>query len=129
MTTVYDVSEHPLLSAKAKSLAAVSVADPTNQVFVEQTALAAELLGVSETTYTGDKLTKIERALALQINYQLLLDPEVFFKKYTTSAQSKQGVGYRDGISLVFPMAAGLVEEAVGSGAWLNCTSVRRAVR
>lgn len=126
MTVVYDVSEHPLLSAKAVALAATDDADSK---FTEQTALAAELLGVSETTYTGDKLTKINRALALQINYQLLLDPEVFFKKYTTSAQSKQGVGYRDGISLVFPMAAGLVEEAVGSGAWLDCTSVRRAVR
>jgi hypothetical protein len=118
-TTVYDVSGHALLSAKAAGL--------SDDALVEQTAWAAELLGVSETTYTGDKLTKVKRALVLQINYQILLDPEVFYKKSNFSAASKQSTVYRDGISLVFPMAAGLIAEVDGAEGWRDCKSVRRS--
>lgn len=119
-TVVYDVSGHKLLSAKAAALA--------TDVFVEQVAWAAELLGVSETTYTGDKLTKIKRALVLQLNYQLLLPIDAFFKKSEASLGSKQSVTYRDGLSLIFPMAAALISEVDGADGWMDCTSVRRAV-
>jgi hypothetical protein len=121
-TVVYDVSDSPLLSAKVKGY--------LPPVLEEQTAWAAQLLGVDETAYTGDKQTKVKRAIALQLNYQALLDPEIFIKKSTASSQSKQSVMYRDGIPMVFPMAAAIVAEVIGgtSGAdgWKDCRSVRR---
>jgi hypothetical protein len=118
---VYDVSDHPMLSAKAANL--------SEDRLVEETALAAEYLGIQETTFTGTDLTQIKRYLVMQINYQILLDPEVYFKKATASAGSKQNVVYRDGISPVLKFALQGVSTVLGSSGWLDCTSVRRQVR
>lgn len=120
----YDVSEHPLLNAQAKALA-----KKDDEAFAERTAYAAELLGISDTTYSGVGLTKIRRALALEINWLLDLPMEAFYKKSSASSASKQSVTYRDGIGLIFPLSAQMVAEVNGSGEWADCTSVRRAVR
>jgi len=120
----YDVSEHPFLSAQAKALA-----KKDDAAFAERTAYAADLLGISETSYSGAGLTKVRRALALEINWLLDLPLEAFYKKSSASSASKQSTTYRDGISLIFPLSAQMVAEVNGSGAWADCTSVRRAVR
>lgn len=117
----YDLAEHPLLSAKAAAL--------KEEVFAEQVALAAERLGVSETVFTGAALSRIKRYLALQLNWQLQVPIEAFYKVQEASSASKQNTTYRSGISLVYPLALAGVQSVLGSGGWADCTSVRRAVR
>lgn len=118
---VYEVSDHSMLSAKAKGLGEDRLAD--------ETALAAERLGISTTTFTGSDLTKIKRYLALQINYQVEFPLEALYKKAQSSAGSKQSVVYRDGVSIILPLALAGVNDVLGSSGWADCTSVRRAVR
>lgn len=121
----YDVSEHPLLSAKSKAIVAKDTANSTT-VFAEWTAYAAELLGVADKTFSGDDLLKINRALALQINYLLNVVDEMFIFKQVSSVQSKQTVTYRDP-ALIFPGATAIVNSV--AGAWGDITSLRRQVR
>lgn len=123
MTTVYVVSEHPLLSVKAKALR-----EKDEDAFAEQVALAANLLGVDETTYTGDTLAKVNRALVLQLNYQLLLDPDVFLHKSAASQHSKQSILYRGGDGgppLVMGQAMAIIKEIRYESGWDNMRAVR----
>ena len=121
----YDLAEHPLLDSVARELSVKK-----EESFKAQVALAAELLGISALTFTGDTLAKIKRYLALQVNYQLQLPPEVFIKKQASSQASKQNATYRDGIALVNPLIAQavavLIETETGDDAWENIRSVRR---
>jgi hypothetical protein len=94
----YDVSEHVLLSPVAQELA--------DDVFEEQQAWAEDLLGISGTSYTGQNKRRVERYLAMQINWQLQLPKGIWYTKQVSSSQSKQNVTYRDGILLVDPAAA-----------------------
>lgn len=122
MTVTYAVSEHPLLSAKALALA------KNEDAFAEQVAFAAELLGVDQTVYVDDQLLSIQRALVLQLNYQLSLSPDVFLYKSTASLQSKQTVVYRGGDSgppLVLTQALQLVKNVRLQSGWGNIKSVR----
>lgn len=122
MSSVYLVSEHPLLSAKAKVLAA------KEEDFAEQVALAADLLGVSETTYTGDALSKINRAVVLQLNYMLQLGMDPFIYRSAASERSKQSVMYRGGDNgppLVLALAANLVRFVNYETGWGNIKAVR----
>lgn len=124
---LYDLSSNLLLSNLAKS---IRTDDPPR--FEEQVALAADLLGVGDSTYTGSDLAKIERALALQLNHQIQIQekhPELFFAKSIASTQTKQGMTYRDVEGLRLPFAVALVASVVNDAAWLDCKSVRRSFR
>ena len=92
MTVVYTVSEHPLLGGKAKAAAS------SEDSFAELTAVAAQLLGVDETVYTGSALASVERAIVMQLNYMSLIKPEMFIYASEASSHSKQAVTYRDEI-------------------------------
>jgi hypothetical protein len=125
VTAVYVVSEHPLLSVKAKALATNSAKE---EEFAEQVALAADLLGVSETTYTGDTLLKVNRAVVLQLNYQIQLGLDPFIFQSAASDRSKQSVQYRggeDGPSLVFPQAANIIKQVQYESGWGCIRAVR----
>lgn len=125
MTAVYVVSEHPLLSVKAKALATNSAKE---EEFAEQVALAADLLGVSETTYTGDTLLKVNRAVVLQLNYQLELGLSPFIYQSAASERSKQSAQYRggeDGPPLVFAQAANIVKQVQYESGWGCIRAVR----
>ena len=108
----YDVSDHPLRSAASSKL--------EEPIFEEHQAWAEDLLGVAGTSYTGRSKSMIQRAITLQINWQLTLPKDIWFHKQVSSSQSKQNVTYRDGILWVDPRAEQLVsfveaEEDVGS--------------
>lgn len=121
MTVVYTVSEHPLLGGKAKAAAA------NDEYFAELTAVAAQLLGVDETVYTGSALASVERAIVLQLNYMSLIEPRMFVYVNEASSHSKQAVTYRDNIGMVLPTAAALVSavnHAAGIG-WGNIKAIR----
>lgn len=118
----YDVSEHPLLSGSAKGL--------SEDLFAEHQAWAEDLLGISGTSYTGTSKARVNRAIALQINWQLALPKDIWFNKQTSSIQSKQNVTYRDAIVWVDPRAQELidlvlVEEAVEGAGYGNIRSIR----
>lgn len=120
----YDVSVHALLSDKAKSLFAKQPA-----AFAEQQELAVNLLGLTDTSFTGSKLAIVNRAIVMQLNYQLELSPSIFLHKQASSSQSRQNVTYRDNIGLLYQPAAALLTSAGVTGSWGNITSVRRSVR
>ena len=101
----YDVSEHPLRSPDVKGL--------SEELFGEHQAWAEDLLGVSGTSYTGASKKKVERAITLQMNWQLMLPKDVWYTKQVSSSQSKQNVTYRDGILLIDPRAMALIELVV----------------
>ena len=121
MTVVYSVSEHPLLGGKAKAAAA------NEEYFAELTAVAAQLLGVSETVYTGSALESVERAIVLQLNYMSLIEPRMFVYVAESSSHSKQAVTYRDDIGLILPAAAALVRavNTVSGIGWDNIKAIR----
>jgi len=120
VTTVYTLSEHLLLSAKAKALVGSS-----EEAFAEHVALAAELLGVSEEVYTDTDLVTVLRALAYQVNWQLQFDMDALLYSSTSSSASKQSVTYREGISLVSPFALGILRRFRSSSGWGNIKAVR----
>lgn len=125
----YDVSEHPLLGVKGKQLVESALPE-----FEEQQAIAVQRLRLLEdTAYTSHQLTFLNRAIALQINWQLQLPLSSRYYKQESSSHSKQNVTYRDLIPLVNPEAAdivaGILDIAVTAAQWGDCTSVRRAVR
>lgn len=124
MAVTYIVSEHPLLSPKAKALVS------SEEAFAEQTALAASLLGVDETVYVDDDLAKVNRAIALQVNYQIELSakPDIWYAQSVASSHSKQSVTYRGGASgpsLIFPQAMQLVKGVQFESGWDNIKAVR----
>lgn len=122
----YAVSEHKLLNASATLLA-----QDDEETFLEQQAWAESQLGVSGTAYTGSQKKLVERALALQINWQLQLPADVWYVKQGASTQSRQNITYRDGIQFVDPRAAALIAqvetEATGDigGRYGNIRSIR----
>lgn len=125
----YDVSDHPLLDLKATQLYAKS-----SDLFVEYEALAVQQLGLkSDTSYTDTQLLSLRRAIALQINWMLMVPASAAWVKQESSAHSKQNVTYRDGIPVVDPRAAAIVAEVIPidevADRWSSITSVRRAVR
>ena len=121
----YDVSEHPRLGAKGKQLFAKN-----EEQFEDEQALAVERLNLgASTTYTAAQLKSINRAIALQINWQLEVPISARYIKQESSSQSHNNITYRDGIPLVSPEAIGALPLDVQAGLWGDITSVRRAVR
>ena len=121
----YDVSDHPLLGSKGTQLFAKS-----SEAFEQQQAWAVDLLRLeADTSYTAAERLSINRALALQINWQLELPLSLWYMKQEASAQSKSSITYRDGVSLISPMAQGALPATVTARQWGSITSVRRAVR
>jgi hypothetical protein len=121
VTVVYTVSEHPLLSSKAK--AGLS----NEELAIELTAVAAQWLGVDETVYTGSALASINRAIVLQLNYMALIKPEMFIYLSEGSSHSKQSVVYREEIPVLYPGAVALVNSvnrSLGIG-WGNIKAIR----
>jgi hypothetical protein len=120
---IFDLSDHPLLGPKAKALLR------DEDAFVEQVALAAELYGVSDLTFEGDKLNSVRRWLVLQLNHQLTVLQDhgsVWFAKQVASSQSRQSITYRDGDPLIFQpgfAAVQAIADEDGEG-WENCRSV-----
>ena len=76
MATDFDVSDHALLSAKAAKLDA-------DKVLPAQVALAADLLGLDGLDLAGQAKQKAQRALALQVSYQVEagVDAAVYFSR------------------------------------------------
>lgn len=112
-----------MLSTKSKS-----TATGNSDLFAELTAIAAQLLGVDETSYTGSDLEAVERAIVLQLNYMALIEPRMFVYQSESSAHSKQAVSYRglSELTLLYPMAAALVKSVSGSGSgWDNIKAIR----
>ncbi len=119
----YDVTDHPLLSAKAKALV------KNSDAFEAYTSLAAELLGVADTTYTGLNLAKISRAVAREVGWLLELNYDVLLHKQAASSQSKQTITYRD-VTLIDPIAAAIVSAvnavlSTTGSSWADCRAIR----
>lgn len=121
----YDLADHPLLDSTAKGLQTKQ-----EDAFKAQVALAAELLKVDTLTFTGTDLVRVKRYLALQLNYQLKLLPDVFLKSQESSQASHQSVTYRNEIGLINPIAAqgvaALIGEESSDSLWEDIRSVRR---
>lgn len=100
----YDVSEHPRLSTDA-----VALVTANEELFLDHQEWAIDQLGVSDTAYTGLSKRRVERAIAMQINWQLRLPKDIWFVKQGASTQSRQNVTYRDNVPLVDPAAAALI--------------------
>jgi hypothetical protein len=89
------LSSHPLLDAKAKELA---TANPDR--FAEEVNLAADLLGVSTELYEGADeaglLDTLDRAVVLQLNYQLLRGMSPLFVVGDAGARQGESRTYRN---------------------------------
>jgi len=119
----YDLSDSALLSPKAKALLTKD-----ESAFAEQVAMAAELLNVDTTVFTGSALATVLRALAIQVSWQVDLDRKALYVKAESSSASHQSVTYRDGLGLIAPEALqmiGRVLAKVGVSQWGNIKSVR----
>jgi hypothetical protein len=119
----YDVTTHPLLSPDAKGLG--------NESLRQHNELAEELLGLLDVTEVTDptQLARVKRAIVLQINWQVLLDPDArILKSKTVGAESET---YRDDLGIVDSTAVGLLEpllpaeEVKASGTWEPIRSKR----
>lgn len=99
----FDITAHALLSGDSKGLVNK---DPT--AFDEQVALATELLGLADQTFSTDETIRLERAVVLQVNWMLKLGLEPYYIKDIRSNQSAQGKTYRD-LGLLNPMAEAIV--------------------
>jgi hypothetical protein len=98
----YDVRTHPLLSPDAKGLG--------DEPLRQHNELAEELLGLLEVgeITDADKLVRVKRAVVLQVNWQVLLDPDALaLKSKTVGAESET---YRDNIGLILMDASNLLD-------------------
>jgi hypothetical protein len=112
-----DISTHPMLTPKARQMAMES---PTK--FAEEEALAASLLHVTQELY--DAATEIDdgssgsldRALVLQINYNLARDMSPFYAAAESGQREGESKTYRSIDDLLInPLAARLVDEIAGT--------------
>jgi hypothetical protein len=113
---LYDVKTHPLLSAEAKRL--------TDEPLRQQIELAEDLLGLSDISEVTDpvQLARVKKAVVLQVNWQVLLDPDaLMLKSKSVGAESES---YRDNIALTNLDAVAILEpilpttEVQASGKW-----------
>lgn len=95
---------HPLLSAEASAL------DPA--VLGEHAMVAERVLGLSGSSYEGDDALEASRAVALQINYQLSIPPEVWALQ--SSGRGARSVSYRATLPSAYPPAAEIVGALAG---------------
>jgi hypothetical protein len=105
------LSSHPLLDPKAKELA---TANPDR--FAEEVNLAADLLGVSEELYEGAEeaglLEKMDRAVVLQLNFQLLRGTGPLFVQVDSGARQGESRSYREQDQiLVNPIAVKIIDD------------------
>lgn len=104
----YDVTEHSILSDKAKQL----VLEDTLK-FVANVEMAEALLGVPEDVPTNAKvLARLQLAVGLQVNYQVQMGVDPLYIKSSGSQHAGNSVTYRD--SYVDPRAQQIVAMALG---------------
>lgn len=102
---LYDVAAHALLSPDAKGLGSESLR--------QHNELAEELLGLLDVSEVTDPamLARVKRAVAIQINWQVLLDPDaMLLKSKTVGSQSET---YRDNLPAVDTVATSLLSSLV----------------
>lgn len=102
----FDVAGHPLLGEKAKAL-------DLSAEFPEQKALAEDLLGLSGIDVNGDLKAKGERAIALQINYQI--ESSLFAEVYQRVRLGDRDYEYRDAPGLVSQVASSLAGQLLAT--------------
>lgn len=102
----FDVAGHPLLGAKAKAL-------DLSAELPEQKALAEDLLGLSGIDVMGDLKAKGERAIALQINYQL--ESALFAEVYQRVRLGDRDYEYREPQGLVSQVASSLADQLLAA--------------
>jgi hypothetical protein len=97
---LYDVSEHPLLSGKAKAMVRSD-----EDKFTEWGNLAESILGFDVITpvMTGAKAKEAKRYIALQVNWMIDATPDALMLKSISSGHSGQSKVFRDNI-LINPM-------------------------
>jgi len=88
----YDVSEHALLSGKAKALAKKNA-----DQFAEWNTLAELLLGFDDIPLlVDDQKKEAMRYIALQVNWFLEINPDALVLKSISSGHSGQAKVFRD---------------------------------
>lgn len=120
---LYFNDAHPLLSDDAQEL---------DSTALEAHAVVAEqVLGLAGTDLEDDAITQAGCAVALQINYQVALPPEVWAIKVDKTGPLE--TQYRDALPEVNPLAAAMVSsiltgagEADAPGAGWNFMGPRR---
>lgn len=123
MAVIYSgVSTHPILTGKSKALAASDSA-----AFAAQQELAETLLGLTEPAVTNAfTLSRVQLAVALQINFQLEQGLDPLVEEVAQSKHSEQMIKYRDRI--VNPQAASIIADVLVVATvdrWASITSLR----
>jgi hypothetical protein len=136
----YDVSESPLLDSEAKALLRRDA-----DAFAEQNALAEQLLGVDTFPATGPfvdvapnfLLSKITRAVVLQVNYQIDLGTDGYalvsgdpseIRRTFRSVRGEQPVVDARARQITDMVLALFAEETAvdeGTSGWMTVRSVR----
>jgi hypothetical protein len=126
MAVRYDVSENPLLDAEVQDLVRRD-----EDAFYEQNALAETLLGVDTFPESGPftdsspnkLLTKVTRAVVLQVNYQVDLGTDGFALQSGDPAEIRRTFrSVRGNQPVVHPQAAIIVEQVLALYAEENAT-------
>lgn len=91
----WDLAGHGLLSAEAAALSPARL--------TEQTALAADLLGLSEEGNFVETVEQARRALALQVSHQVTAEGASALQSWSRGGRSH---AFRDDVPLISPVAA-----------------------
>jgi hypothetical protein len=122
---IYTIAEHPLLSQMAQEL--------TPEALAAQGDVAEVVLGLSDTAYSGAMAERAATAVVLQVNYQIVVTPEVLVNASETRGERAESHFQPAQLPDVYPPAAALVaslaEEAAGTDSeadqWESVVSVR----
>lgn len=120
---LYKIADHPLLSDPALAL--------EHEVLDAQADVAELVLGLAGTEYTGVMAERAATAVALQVNYQLVVTPDVL--AMTVHREGERQEEYRAALPDVYPPSARIVatlneagEEAINDAAnWDTVQSLR----
>lgn len=107
---LYPVDGNALLSAAAQALEA--------EVLALHTILAEEMLGLADTSLSGDDAEKAALANTLQVNFQVGFPADAWYVKSET--RGKRSITYRDGVIGTDPNAQAIVDVLIGgaTGGW-----------
>jgi hypothetical protein len=110
-TPKYPIGGHPLLS---DDVAALDV-----EALDAQTLVAERVLGLAGTTLTGTDVDEATNAVAMQVNYQVALPPEVWV--LTGATRGARSESYRGALPPVHPHAQVIVAALLPgeAGGWM----------
>ena len=107
MSATYDVTGHPLLSEKSKTL---YQNDP--QVFDAMVVAVERTLGLHNTSFTGDKAEDAKLAIVLQLNYENQIDGNA--SVYESVKRGEREWQYRADLEAILPRAKAIADRLLG---------------